>query len=42
MGILLSFAALAVGFAFIYVWGRNTGRLFVKVTMASPTLQLTR
>jgi positive regulator of sigma E activity len=42
MGILLSYVALAAGFAFIYVWGRNTDRLFVKVKMASPTLQLTR
>jgi hypothetical protein len=42
MGILLSFAALAAGFTFIYVWGRNTDGLFVKVKTASSTLQLTK
>jgi positive regulator of sigma E activity len=38
LGILLSFAALAVGFAFLYVWGRKTDRLFLEVKTASTNL----
>jgi len=38
LGILLSFTALAVGFALIYVWVQKTDRLPLKVKTASTNL----